>query len=60
MTSPTGHALSNANLGGTLTVMGFITLLFGIVADLIGRNRQMLETTLYKLRKIEETLDRRA
>jgi glycosyltransferase involved in cell wall biosynthesis len=53
-----GH-IQSLVLGGTLTVMGFITLLFGIVADLIGRNRQMLETALYKLRKIEETLDRR-
>jgi glycosyltransferase involved in cell wall biosynthesis len=53
-----GHVQSLV-LGGTLLVIGFITLLFGIIADLIGRNRQMLEAVLLKVRKIEERLDRR-
>ncbi len=48
-----GH-LQSLVLGGVLLVIGFITLLFGIIADLIGRNRQMLETALFKLRKSEE------
>lgn len=52
-----GH-IQSLVLGGVLIIIGFITLLFGIVADLIGRNRQMLEMTLFKLRKIEDRLDR--
>jgi glycosyltransferase involved in cell wall biosynthesis len=52
-----GH-IQSLVLGGVLIIIGFITLLFGIVADLIGRNRQMLEMALFKLRKIEERIDR--
>ena len=54
-----GHVQSLV-LGGVLLVIGFITLLFGILADLIGRNRQMHEKTLFRLRKIEESLDSRS
>jgi glycosyltransferase involved in cell wall biosynthesis len=52
-----GHVQSLV-IGGTLVVVGFITFLFGIIADLIGRNRQMIEMSLVKLRKIEERIDR--
>ena len=52
-----GH-IQSLVIGGTLMVIGFITLLFGIIADLIGRNRQMLEMSLLKLRQLEDQLDR--
>ncbi|WP_245433238.1 MULTISPECIES: glycosyltransferase family 2 protein [unclassified Mesorhizobium] len=52
-----GH-IQSLILGGVLIIVGFITLLFALLADLIGRNRQMLEMTLFKLRKIEEQMDR--
>lgn len=45
-------------IGGILVMAGVMTLLFGIIADLIGRNRQMLEMSLFKLRQIEDRLQR--
>ena len=47
-----GH-IQSLILGGTLTVLGFITFLIALLADLIGFNRQLLETLLEKLRRIE-------
>jgi len=52
-----GH-IQSLVIGGTLMVIGFVTMLFGIIADLIGRNRQLLEINLVKLRQIEELLNR--
>ncbi len=40
-------------LGATLVIMGFFAILFGILADLVGRNRQLLELALYKIRQLE-------
>jgi glycosyltransferase involved in cell wall biosynthesis len=51
-----GH-IQSLVLGGTLVMIGFIALLFGVIADLIGRNRQLMEMTLFKLRQIEERLE---
>ena len=48
-----GH-IQSLVIGGSLLVIGFLTLLFGVLADLIGRNRQMLEMSLMKLRQLEE------
>ncbi|MGB8273749.1 MAG: glycosyltransferase family 2 protein [Alphaproteobacteria bacterium] len=47
-----GH-LQSLILGGALLVIGFVTFLIGLVADLIGFNRQLLEMTLEKVRRIE-------
>jgi hypothetical protein len=33
--------------------MGFIAFLVGLVADLISRNRQLVELTLERVRKME-------
>jgi glycosyltransferase involved in cell wall biosynthesis len=52
-----GH-IQSLVIGGTLLVIGFITSLFGIIADLIGRNRQMLEMSLVKLRQMEERMNK--
>lgn len=43
-------------LGGIFVVIGIITFLLGLIADLIGHNRQLLELTLEKVRLLE--LDR--
>jgi glycosyltransferase involved in cell wall biosynthesis len=47
-----GH-IQSLLLGATLTILGFITLLIALVADLIGFNRQLIETILEKVRQIE-------
>jgi glycosyltransferase involved in cell wall biosynthesis len=40
-------------LGGVLLMMGFLTLMIGLVADLIHFNRQLLEMVLARLKAIE-------
>jgi glycosyltransferase involved in cell wall biosynthesis len=47
-----GH-LQSLVLGGVLLIIGFITFMIGLVADLISFNRQLTEITLEKIRKIE-------
>ncbi|WP_417452051.1 glycosyltransferase [Kordiimonas sp.] len=47
-------------LGGVLLMMGFTTLIAALVADLVGRNRQLIEETLERVRRIElQNNDRR-
>jgi glycosyltransferase involved in cell wall biosynthesis len=48
----TGHVQSLV-LGGVLVVVGFMILMIGIVADLINFNRQLIEITLEKVRRLE-------
>ncbi|HNT74094.1 MAG TPA: glycosyltransferase family 2 protein [Anaerolineae bacterium] len=47
-----GHVQSLI-LTAILLIMGFQTFLIGLVADLIGFNRKILEETLYRVRKAE-------
>jgi glycosyltransferase involved in cell wall biosynthesis len=47
-----GH-LQSLILGGVLLMMGFLTYLVGLVADLISFNRQLLEMTLERVRRLE-------
>ena len=47
-----GH-LQSAILSVLLLILGFLTLLWGIMADLIASNRKLLEDLLYRVRKIE-------
>jgi glycosyltransferase involved in cell wall biosynthesis len=47
-----GHVQSLV-LGGVLTIIGMFSIMLGIVADLVGRNRQLLEATLERIRRIE-------
>ncbi len=47
-----GH-LQSLVLGGVLLMMGFMSYLAGLVADLISFNRQLLEMNLEKVRKME-------
>lgn len=47
-----GH-LQSLVLGGVLLIIGFVTFMIGLVADLISFNRQLTEITLEKIRKLE-------
>jgi len=47
-----GH-LQSLVLGGVLVIIGFITLVIGLVADLISFNRQLIEMTLERVRSLE-------
>ncbi|MFP3938914.1 MAG: glycosyltransferase family 2 protein [Thermoanaerobaculia bacterium] len=51
-----GHVQSLV-LGGVLLTIGFVTLLAGLLADLIAFNRQLVEITLEKVRRLELRLD---
>lgn len=51
-----GH-LQSLTIGGAILVLGGIVLLIGIVADLISVNRQLLELTLHKTRRLELMMD---
>lgn len=54
-----GH-IQSLVLGGVLVVLGFMALLIGLVADLIGFNRQLVEITLEKVRRLELAIGRTA
>jgi hypothetical protein len=47
-----GH-LQSAILSVLLLILGFQTLQWGIMADLIASNRKLLEDLLYRVRKLE-------
>jgi glycosyltransferase involved in cell wall biosynthesis len=48
-----GH-IQSLVIGGALLVLGVMTVMMGALADLIGRNRVLLEQTLERLRALEE------
>ena len=50
--SGAGH-MQSLVLGGVLVMMGFLTYLIGLVADLMSFNRQLMEITLEKIRRLE-------
>jgi len=50
-----GH-IQSLVIGGSLLTLGVIATMFGAVADLVGRNRQLLEQTLERLRHVEDRL----
>lgn len=51
-----GH-LQSLVIGGALLVLGAVTGIMGVLAELIGANRKLLEATLHKLRTLEERFD---
>jgi hypothetical protein len=55
-----GH-LQSAFLSVLLLILGFLTLQWGLMADLIASNRKLLEDLLYRVRKqeLEREADRR-
>lgn len=40
-------------IGGISLVIGFLIFLFGVLADLTAANRQLLEETLYRIKRLE-------
>jgi len=50
-----GH-LQSIVIGGSLVV----AIMFGAVADLVGRNRQLLEQTLERIRHLEDKIEQRS
>lgn len=44
-------------LGGVLVLMGALCAMFALIADLVAYNRQLLELTLERVRKIEYSLN---
>ncbi len=53
----TGH-IQSLILAAVLLIVGFQVLLIGLLADLIGFNRKLMEDVLYRLRKLELSNDR--
>lgn len=53
---PSGH-IQSLVIGGSLMVLGAMTLLLGILADLNSANRRLAEATLEKLRRVERRMD---
>ena len=47
-----GHVQSLV-LGGMFVIIGFVTFVIGLLADLISFNRQLTEITLEKIRRLE-------
>jgi UPF0716 family protein affecting phage T7 exclusion len=47
-----GH-IQSLILSAVLLIVGFQTLLIGLLADLIGFNRKMLEEALFRIRRFE-------
>jgi glycosyltransferase involved in cell wall biosynthesis len=50
-----GH-LQSIVIGGSLMTLGVVAIMFGAVADLVGRNRQLLEQALERIRHIEDRI----
>jgi glycosyltransferase involved in cell wall biosynthesis len=50
-----GH-IQSLVIGGALLVLGTVTMMLGALADLVGRNRLLLEMTLERLRALEDRL----
>ena len=51
-----GH-IQSLVIGGSLMVLGVMTIMLGALADLIGRNRLLLEQTLERVRALEERMN---
>jgi len=52
--SGTGH-IQSLILAAVLLIVGFQIFVIGLLADIIGSNRQLIENILYRIRKIEST-----
>lgn len=48
-----GRYAQSVTIGTGLILLGVITLLFGIQADIAGKHRQLTEEMLYRLKKLE-------
>jgi glycosyltransferase involved in cell wall biosynthesis len=52
-----GH-IQSLVIGGALLVLGVLTVLMGILADLIGTNRKLAEAGLLRMHRLEDRLER--
>ena len=50
--NPAGH-IQSITIGTGLILVGVITLLFGVQADITSKHRQLTQETLYRLKKLE-------
>jgi glycosyltransferase involved in cell wall biosynthesis len=55
MSDGAGH-IQSLVLSGVLIILGFILFMIGIVADIISFNRQLIEDSLYRVKKMESNL----
>ena len=53
MIGHSGGHVQSLILGCTLIIMGFLTFMIGLVADVIAANRKLLQDTQYHVRKLE-------
>ena len=53
LTGQGGGHIQSLILATILFMIGFQTMMIGLVADLIGGNRRLIEDTLYRVKKIE-------
>lgn len=51
-----GH-IQSLIIGGVLFTLGIVAIFLGILADLIGRNRQLLEATLQRTHMLEDLIN---
>jgi glycosyltransferase involved in cell wall biosynthesis len=51
-----GRHVQSLVIGGTLLTLGLLLFVLGVLADLIAANRRLTEETLYRLRKLEMTV----
>ena len=51
-----GH-IQSLILAAVLLIVGFQVIIIGLLADVIGSNRQLIENVLYRVRKIQLKLD---
>ena len=47
-----GH-IQSLVIGGTFVILGFMSFMFALLADLVGFNRQLIEIVLEKVRRME-------
>jgi len=51
-----GRFIQSLTMGTGLIILGVLILLFGLQADIASKHRQLTQTTLYRLRKLEYRL----
>jgi len=53
LTGDSGGHIQSLVLGGTLLVVGFVTFVLGLLAELISFNRELVESILERVRRLE-------
>ncbi|MDP9423514.1 MAG: glycosyltransferase family 2 protein [Pseudomonadota bacterium] len=54
-----GH-IQSLVLGGALLILGSLTVIMSLLADMIGANRKLIESTLTHVRRLEENITKSA